>query len=894
MKNYFFLLIILFISFSCQKEKKADCVEKPWAYWWWMGNSVTKDGITENLKKMADAGFGGVHIIPIYGEKGDESNFIKYLSPEWMEMLVHTADVTKHLGMGVDMTTGTGWPFGCPGIDSTYAAKCMMLTKVELGDKVAFDQMIHKNVVGYSLYDKKGEHIASYRSNAPAEKEQLAKAKYAVFLEERLTRQKVKRAAPGGEGLVMDYFSEKSIRYYMQRFEDAFGATDFKDGKVRAFYNDSYEVHGANYTDNLLDEFRNRRGYDLLPYLNLLNDTANSEKKSRVITDYCETISDLLYEKFTLIWVEKSHQIGLITRNQAHGSPGNILDLYGASDIPETESFGSSGFNIQGLYNDPDYSEEMFGRPNPLTIKFASSAANTYGKRLVSSETATWLADHFKVTLSQVKPQIDELFVSGINHVFYHGVTYSPPDKEFPGRLFYASTNFGPHSHFWNELPLLNQYITNCQTVLQNTKSDNDILLYFAIHEIWNGLEGKNVIRSLNVHSSDVWLKSKSTGKLSEKLWNKGFAFDYVSDKSIINYLAYSNNGLKISNINYKTIIVPATSIMPVETLKKLLDLAKKGATIYFENDIPGEVPGLHECDSRKAELQNIKSELLKLSNVVLFSNIEQINIPREMMTDLGLSYIRKQTGQSTVYFITNLSNNFKEGFIPLVKTNGYMEIYDPQNGHKGKAKIENGKILLQLMPGMSCFVTCSKSQSSTKDYPYYKVSGNQTVDLSYHWNLSTIKGEPVKPSNIEVDTLKSWIKYNSDFQYFSGTIAYSKKFDLPKELLKSDAFMLNIDTLKETATVFVNGKKAGTLWTMPNKMYIPGQYFKEHNTIELQVTNTSFNRVIDLDQRKVNWKNFHEINFVNILYKPYDASNKQPIESGMIGKVTLTPCSLF
>jgi hypothetical protein len=163
-----------------------------------------------------------------------------------------------------------------------------------------------------------------------------------------------------------------------------------------------------------------------------------------VVADYCETISDLLYDQFTVNWVNKSHEMGILTRNQAHGSPGNLLDLYALADIPETESFGASGFPIPGLRQDPDYEEKRFGRPNPLTMKFASSAANITGRKLVSSESTTWLGDHFKVALSQIKPQIDELFVSGINHVFFHGTTYSPKEKPFPGRLFYASTNYGP------------------------------------------------------------------------------------------------------------------------------------------------------------------------------------------------------------------------------------------------------------------------------------------------------------------------------------------------------------------------------------------------------------------------------------------------------------------
>ena len=87
--------------------------QKPWAYWWWMGSAVDPTNITRELTRYHNAGMGGVHIIPIYGAKGWETNYIDYLSPRWMEMLRHTVAEANRLDLGIDMTTGTGWCFGC-------------------------------------------------------------------------------------------------------------------------------------------------------------------------------------------------------------------------------------------------------------------------------------------------------------------------------------------------------------------------------------------------------------------------------------------------------------------------------------------------------------------------------------------------------------------------------------------------------------------------------------------------------------------------------------------------------------------------------------------------------------------------------------------------------------
>ena len=96
---------------------------RPWCYWWWMGSAVDKPNLTRELEAYHDAGVGGVHIIPIYGAKGYERDFIKYLSPDWMDMLRHVGNETRRLDMGYDMTTGTGWCFGGPNVADREAVR---------------------------------------------------------------------------------------------------------------------------------------------------------------------------------------------------------------------------------------------------------------------------------------------------------------------------------------------------------------------------------------------------------------------------------------------------------------------------------------------------------------------------------------------------------------------------------------------------------------------------------------------------------------------------------------------------------------------------------------------------------------------------------------------------
>src|SRR4051812_38649362 len=60
---------------------------KPWARWWWPGSAVDQANLRQNLEQLASHGFGGVEITPIYEVTGAEDRSIKFLSPQWMQML---------------------------------------------------------------------------------------------------------------------------------------------------------------------------------------------------------------------------------------------------------------------------------------------------------------------------------------------------------------------------------------------------------------------------------------------------------------------------------------------------------------------------------------------------------------------------------------------------------------------------------------------------------------------------------------------------------------------------------------------------------------------------------------------------------------------------------------
>ena len=410
--------------------------------------------------------------------------------------------------------------------------------------------------------------------------------------------QRVKRAAPGGEGWMLNPFYPPAMSHYLRDFSAAFD--HYSGPKPRAEYQDSYE-YKSDWAPDFFAQFEKRRGYQLQTELPALFGTNLDNHAARVKSDYRETVSDIMVEETEPLWIKWSHQHGFITRYEAHGSPGNLLDLYAAADIPETEFFAA--------------------KRNPLVSKFASSAAHVKGGNLVASETGTWLAEHFTETLGEMKSLVDELFLSGVNHVFYHGACYSPDEAGWPGWLFYASTQMNPRNSIWRDAPALNHYVARCQSFLQSGKSDNDVLVYWPIYDFWNDPTGR--LTQLQVETQQIWFENQPVGRTAHELWNEGYAFDYVSDRQL-QTARIKDGQIQMPGGNYKVIVVPECNLMPLETFKKLLELVESGAKVVMKNP-PQDVSGWGDLEKRREEFKKLRSKIREHGLVDRFATISTL-----------------------------------------------------------------------------------------------------------------------------------------------------------------------------------------------------------------------------------------------------------------------------
>ena len=885
---------------------------RPGARWWWLGSAVDEKNLTYNLEEYARTGMGAVEITPIYGVQGNDANEIQFLSPRWMEMLKHTQAEGKRTGIEIDMNTGTGWPFGGPEVSIEDAAtKAIFQTyEIEGGKEIEQDinvtdpkQQPFSVLSRVMAYDEKGKCInltAHVKKDKLQWKAPAGKWKVIVLYVGK-TRQKVKRAAPGGEGYVMNHLSKKAVKNYLSRFDRAFKSS--KTSYPHTFFNDSYEVYQADWTDDFLEQFARRRGYKLEEHFSEFLDENRPEVSRRIVSDYRETISDLLLENFSRQWTDWAHKNGSITRNQAHGSPGNLIDIYASVDIPECEGFGLSQFHIEGLRQD---SLTKKNDSDLSMLKYASSAAHIAGKTYTSSETFTWLTEHFRTSLSQCKPDMDLMFVSGVNHMFFHGTPYSPKEAEWPGWLFYATINMSPTNSIWRDAPAFFQYITRCQSFLQMGKPDNDFLVYLPVYDMWEEQPGRLLL--FDIHQ--MAKRAPKFIKTIHQITSNGYDVDYISDKYLQNTRYEGGNLRTEGGSNYKAIIVPAVKYMPEKVLAHLVSLAKQGATIVFMENYPKDVPGFGNLESRRNAFTKVQKQLPDISdfNQSISSSLGKGHIitgtdyaatlgkckvmPEEMKTNFGLQYIRRQHSTGHHYFISSLQDKGVDNWITLSVNEPTAMLFDPMTGEKGKAqtRIKDGKlqVYLQLQSGESVIIQTFDHPVETQAWKYIQ---EQPVSLSldHDWTLRFVQSTPAIEGTFAIDSPTSWTEINHpNAKINMGTGLYSLETVLPA--LNADDWILDLGDLRESARIRINGKEAGTVWAAPFRLKV-GKYLQPgKNLIEIEVTNLPANRIAELDRQNVPWRKFKEINFVGLNYKMNKYDSWEVLPSGLNGGVKLIP----
>ena len=868
-----------------------------------MGSAVDSAGITASLRALAAAGFGGVEVTAIYGARGADSAYVPYLSPRWVGLLAHTAGEARRLGMRVDMPPGSGWRSGGPFVPAADANASLRVTVDTVRGGATWQADTAGRLEAAVAVSDAGQTVEVGRGAAGAGPRRWTApngATWTVYAARtRRSGDDVKRPAPGGAGYAIDVFSRGAVRHFL----DAYGArlAGLPRGALRAFFHDSFEYTGDGSVE-LFDAFRGARGYDLARELPALAGAGDPERVARVKSDYRQTLDEMLLDNFVRPLAAWARARGSLSREQAHGSPGNLLDLYAAADIPETEIFGRPGSRDA----------------NPFVSKFASSAAHVAGRALVSAEAFTWLGEHFQASLGDVKQAADLLFTTGVNQLVYHGTAYSPRGAAWPGWQFYASAEFNPRNAFWRDLPALNAYVTRVQSVLQAGRPDEDVLLYWPVWDSWHDPAGMRV--DFRVHAP-TWLSDAPVGRAAAALTRAGYGFDFVSDRLLADRVSAQGGRLRAGaaprGAEYAAVLVPRTAHMPPETLERLLALAAGGATVLFEDRLPADVPGLAGLDARRARLAaaarrvalgeadaaGVRHAVVGRGRVLAGADLSALlaaaGVRREPVVDHeGVRVVRRRDDAGRLYFVSHAGAAAIDGWVRLAVPAAAVTLMDPMTGRVGLAERRTGaggavELRLQLAPGASMVLRTFDRPAAGAGWVYRRPAG-APVPLGGPWSVAFVDGGPSLPGPFRADSASPWTgREDAEADRFAGTARYTLRFDAPNAppngVARSANFLLDLGRVAESARVRLNGRALGALVAPPFQVEI-GPLEPTGNVLEVEVTNLSANRIRDLDRRGVPWKIFRDINYVNIDYKPFDASGWPVRPSGLLGPVTLTP----
>ena len=420
------------------------------------------------------------------------------------------------------------------------------------------------------------------------------------------------------------------------------------------------------------------------------------------------------------------------------------------------------------------------------------------------------------------------------------------------------------------------------------------MLVYWPFYDVLDVDQDGELLLQLSIHNKEDWLVPTPFYQLVRDLINKGYSIDFINDS----YLASAKErggDIQVPGGRYKALIVPDCKNMPLPTFGYLTRLHEEGANVFFTG-LPESVPGYHNHIEQTSKLlEMIAEEKGKLAITDIIAQVlTNMGIEREKLVDMGLAFIRREMNGGKVYYLVNHTPNIIDGYVTIGSPAKSVLILDPLTGGTGEARImsRNGNtdVYLQVKPGQAFLLrTYDDEKTDAPTWEYFAQSGDP-VELTGPWEVNFISGGPRIPDDIRMQQLKSWTSFSDDAGAFSGTAKYSIQFENPDPDVT--VWLLELGDVRESARIWINGEYQDCLWANPFEARI-GKLQEGTNTLEIEVTNLSANRLRDLELSGKEWKIFYEINMVNRHYTEFDATGWDPIPSGLLGKARIIPQEL-
>ncbi|MDX9946439.1 MAG: glycosyl hydrolase [Bacteroidales bacterium] len=686
-----------------------------------------------------------------------------------------------------------------------------------------------------------------------------------------LTGARNRPSVPAGSGYEVDKLSREHTTAYLKAYTEPLAAAlgPLYGKTLRSVMLDSWEAGMQNWTDNMLTEFKNRRGYDLKPFLPSLSGRVmkNADVSDRVLWDFRRTLADMFAENHYAVLTEFLNKQGILTYGEASGVSLEILEdallCKKYVDIPMGE------FWYRALHPELMYYQDVRG---------AASASHVYGKKLVAAEAFTGGGYESPNTLKKIG---DYWFAQGINRFVFHTSAHQPLDTK-PGNTM-VGTHINRNITWADQAGPFMKYLARNSFMLQQGKFVAD--LAFLLDE---GAPS----------TMPLW----GTGLVPAP--PEGYDFDYINADVLLNRISVSEAGKLVlpDGMSYSVLVLPNTEKMTLHVLKKINELVKAGATVIGPR--PQETPGYSGYPGDNEVFRNLADELWADLDGISRTNrlagkgrvfwgtpvslvLEKLGVEPDVEyskpLDSKINWIHRSARDADFYFIVNSSEKKLDTEFRFRVAGMEAEIWDPITGLITpcgyKISDKSTIVPLSLEPGKSLFAVFRKKAGSN-EIPASGASYGLLATLSGPWEVAFPAGMGA-PEKAVFNNLESWTtSENEGIMYFSGTAAYKKTFKIPGAWLKPGMkLFLDLGDVADMAEVFINGTNAGLIWTNPFRTEITGLVRKGTNVVEVRVTNQWTNRLIG-DQKATAGN--------KILNSQVMIWGRNPAESGLLGPVTI------
>ena len=615
-----FLFLSAALIISAVADDRAKMVDqfanppdscRPRTRWWWMGNAITKDEISWQLRQMHSQGLRGVEQItmePMY-EKGN----VPYLSDEYFDLLKHAVAEARGLGMTVSLNFGgPGWIWGGDWIppeerNQTMLSSSFMVTgPAHVDQDLSTEATINPRDVPRSCREIKPDDrliavVAGRVTDGAIDPDSLQ------VLTDDVRGRHLAWEAPEGTWRIMAFWStildnavnhidKKAMTHYVEyvgaKYAEALG--DELGKTAESLFGDSFEVpihrNGIYWCNTMPAEFQERKGYDLIKHLPAVWwEVGNISSKIRY--DVNDVLHQMGMQAFFDTFVTWCRTHGVKSRVQPYGFVTDNLEGAGAVDIPEMEV--TAGEKDAVPWFDP--------RIGPR--EYVSSGAHVYGRNIVSVEAYTFIHwQPYRATLEELKITSDMFLRSGANLFYNHGFLATPERGITPGRGFYPAIHISPDNVWWPYYHLLSDYIARCCYLLRQGTFCADAAVYSPLANQWT----KDALNARR------WTRDFDWSDLNSLLIANGYSYDLVNDEGLQRLSSFDGQSLRIGEMTYRVLIVPNVAAMPVESLRHIEAYAKQGGVVIALERVPEASCGLRNWLADDEEARAISSRLFE------------------------------------------------------------------------------------------------------------------------------------------------------------------------------------------------------------------------------------------------------------------------------------------